>query len=516
MDLAIYGYHDASVCIKQNNTYYIYEVERFFKKRYSHLTFNYLGLNNYSTEQLIEFYTFIKEQHNISEIETCFINEIHQCDIDLLLKIFDIKKFEKFNHHYSHACSVYYQSKFEDCFIITYDGGGKNEDDSESSFVVWKANNSKIEKICDLTSISSFNFGNFYLSTTNVMSSINKGDKKKENIYIGLSNAGKLMGLCSYGEPKPEYISALTTFFESYDDTKLREQGIFLEQINSLDGEKELNFAASVQRVFENKFFEIFNSLNIPINSNICLSGGCALNIKINQILNNLGYNVFVSPNSNDCGLSFGALVGHYKDKNVNITYAGYPILDVDYADEEIQNEPIDNKKLAELLFLDKKILGYIKGNSECGPRALGHRSILCYPDVLDLKNKLNYEIKFREWYRPFGAICKTEDLHKFFENACESPFMNFCPTLRPEYRLPAITHIDNTCRIQTINKDQHPELYEVLNHIEDMGGTAMLLNTSFNIKGKPILTRLKDAFDTLKQTKLSGFVYENKLYTKR
>ena len=131
-----------------------------------------------------------------------------------------------------------------------------------------------------------------------------------------------------------------------------------------------------------------------------------------------------------------------------------------------------------------------------------------------DLKNKLNSEIKFREWFRPFGAVTKLENLDKYFINACESPYMNFCPTLKEQYRWPSITHVDNTCRIQTVTSDQNSKLYNILDEIEKLGGEPILLNTSFNIKSKPILTTLKDAFEVLKQTKLNGFVYED-LYFK-
>jgi carbamoyltransferase len=207
-------------------------------------------------------------------------------------------------------------------------------------------------------------------------------------------------------------------------------------------------------------------------------------------------------------------LAKYNHDRNIDITYAGYPILDPDYTDNECTATKISNKDIAKLLYHNKQILGYIHGNSECGPRALGHRSIICYPDVENLKDILNSKVKFREWYRPFGAITKLENIHKYFTNACESPYMNFCPTLREQYRLPSITHIDNTCRIQTITQQQHPEIYDILTHIENMGGIGILLNTSFNIKGKPILTTRKDAFDIIKTTKLDGFVHNNILHT--
>lgn len=515
MVIAIHGYHDASVSIKDGGKYYVYEFERFTNRRYAILTQEYPQVAP-TDEEFIEFFKYIKNVHKIESVKFCYYSELFENDLNKIRTIFPVQRFKWFDHHRAHATCAYFQSGFKDAYIISYDGDGTNADGSLSSFTAWHGSNRNVTRVKDFQPTCAHTLGGVYMTMTWPLSSI----KKRHGIASGLPNAGKLMGLCAYGTPVEEWKNAVEEMYDKAvhgSHITLREKiGIDIEEENSLSGQDELNFAATAQWGFENKFFKNFNSLNIPPGSNICISGGCAMNIKVNQMLYEKGYNVYVPPNPGDCGLTTGMLFDCYKDLKVNITYAGFPILDPEYTSLDIHNESIDNKRIAELLYNDKRILGYIKGNSECGPRALGHRSILCYPDVPDLKNKLNAEIKFREWFRPFGAICKLENLHKYFENACETPYMSFCPTLRPEYRLPAITHIDNTCRIQTITKEQHPELYEILTHIEDMGGVGMLLNTSFNIKGKPILTRLKDACDTLRDTKLYGFVYNDQLHTLR
>jgi len=124
----------------------------------------------------------------------------------------------------------------------------------------------------------------------------------------------------------------------------------------------------------------------------------CALNIPVNQRLFEMGYNVYVAPNSGDCGLTTGIVADHYGDNNIDVTYQGFDILDKDYRDPDFPSINLDLPALAKLLCRDRKIIGYIRGRSEVGPRALGNRSILCYPDSAGLKDKLNAEIKFREW----------------------------------------------------------------------------------------------------------------------
>ena len=516
MVIAIHGYHDASVCVKDKGKYYIYEFERFVNRRYAILTQKYPD-DAPTDDEFVSFFKYIKDVHNIQSVKGCYYSELCESDLNKINSIFNVNKFKLFGHHKAHAYGAFFQSPFDKAYIISYDGDGTNEDGTLSSFTCWYGSNRDVQLVKDFQPATYNTLGGVYLTLANPLSSIKK---KYGTLCSGLSNSGKLMGLCAYGTPVETWKIPIEEMYDKSErgsNVALREKiGIDIDVHDCLSGQDELNFAATAQWGFENKFFKNFNSLNIPPGSNLCLTGGCALNIKVNQMLYDQGYNVFVPPNPGDCGLTLGMLLDHYRDLRVNITYAGYSILDSEYTDVDIHNETIDNKQIAELLYTEKRILGYIKGKSECGPRALGHRSILCYPDVPDLKNKLNAEIKFREWFRPFGAICKLESLNKYFENACETPYMSFCPTLKPEYRLPAITHIDNTCRIQTITKDQHPELYEVLTHIEDMGGVGMLLNTSFNIKGKPILTRLKDACDTLKTTKLYGFIHNNQLHRLR
>jgi carbamoyltransferase len=163
------------------------------------------------------------------------------------------------------------------------------------------------------------------------------------------------------------------------------------------------------------------------------------------------------------------------------------------------------------------KIVGVVRGNSEHGPRALGNRSIICNPAISDMKDILNEKVKHREWYRPFAPVVRLEDVSEYFEWDRESRWMSFCPKVKEEWRekLPAITHIDNTARVQTVTREQNEWLYDLLTNFKEKTGIGVLLNTSFNVNGKPILSTYKDAFHIYDTTDIDGLIIEH-LYIRK
>jgi carbamoyltransferase len=188
------------------------------------------------------------------------------------------------------------------------------------------------------------------------------------------------------------------------------------------------------------------------------------------------------------------------------------PLLDLEtVGGEEITiDDMVDHLK-------NGKIIGFIQGNIELGARALGNRSILCDPSIPDMKDILNAKVKKREWYRPFGPMCRLEDAHIWFESPTfdNMQFMSFTPDVKEEYRdvFPSITHVDGTARLQTVTKESNPFIYELLTKFE-----TPLLNTSFNVQGKPILNRLEHALKVLHETDLDYVVVrkDGKLYVYR
>ena len=189
-------------------------------------------------------------------------------------------------------------------------------------------------------------------------------------------------------------------------------------------------------------------------------------------------------------------------NQKFDITYNGLPILDIDNL-----NNVVKQRKARKI------------NNAEVGPRALGNRSIICDPSYKNMKDILNKKVKFREWYRPFAPFCKKENAHLFFDSYDfdNLEFMSFAPKVKIEYRnkLPSITHIDGTARLQTVTSEIHKRFYDILTEFEKLSEIPILLNTSFNIRGYPILTTIEDALYSLDNTELDGVIIENWLFTK-
>ena len=174
-------------------------------------------------------------------------------------------------------------------------------------------------------------------------------------------------------------------------------------------------------------------------------------------------------------------------------------------------SEKLNQKKLIKFL-TDGKIVGVVRGNSEHGPRALGNRSILCDPTKPNMKDILNEKVKHREWYRPFAPVVRQEDVSKYFEFEGESRWMSFCPKVKEEWKniLVSITHVDGTARVQTVAREQNEWLYDLLTDLDKATGIGVLLNTSFNIDGKPILSTYQDALEVFYNTQLDGLILSN------
>jgi carbamoyltransferase len=239
-------------------------------------------------------------------------------------------------------------------------------------------------------------------------------------------------------------------------------------------------------------------------------------------LVTEFGKKVFVAPNSNDGGLAVGMLAAMIKpEEPIDITYAGIPVLDIDLFQHYYQNtqwwkDIFDISKIISDI-VDGKIVGIMRGNSEHGPRALGNRSIICSPAISNMKDILNEKVKHREWYRPFAPVVRLEDVSKYFEWEGESRWMSFCPKVKEEWRekLPAITHIDGTARVQTITREQNEFIYDLLTELDKQTGIGVLINTSFNVNGKPILSSVKEAFEVFEKTELDKLIIENYYITK-
>lgn len=511
--IAIYGSHDASICFKDaNGKYRIFEIERLTKERYATL-----NQPNYS-----EIYQKIKEIGKLDSFEICYYSELPEEQINYLQTLFQIKEFKLTGHHLSHAACAYYQSGFQDSLIISFDGGGFDGgegDDRVTYFNIYlktsEHNFTRLERI-------KWDMGSSYGELAVPISEIKKTEDWGKTF---LSYAGKKMGLCGFGKIIPQWIQPIKIFYQRHKHLKLRmdlaqleeEIGLKLE-VNSLSGQTAYDLAATSQHVFEELVLEVILPFIEKYQLPICLTGGCALNVIFNQKLKQLtSLPIFIPPNPSDCGLAFGMLAFHEPPLNPpNLTYAGFEILDQEKLPEYIQQyqaKPISTKEIAGLL-AEGKILGIMRGNSEVGPRALGNRSLLCDPSIPSIKDKLNAQIKFREWFRPFAPMVREEENDKYFQ-PCISPFMSYSPQVKEEWKekLAAIVHVDGSARVQTIKKEENEFIYDLLGKFEKIKGFGVLLNTSFNIKGKPILTTIEDALVVLEETELDGVVIEGWLF---
>ncbi len=452
-------------------------------------------------------------------------------------------------HHKSHAAGTFYQSPFDDAVVFSYDGGG-----DDGWFMGYKMDKvSPKDKQMKTILYSFLDVGNPYMYLGYFIHDINYVTDYGQACLV---YAGKLMGLAGYGKVRDEWIEPLKDYYHKWDregynpvendapkfmEELGKETGLdfvynwdkksefyeHAEPTKRLKGDEAADLIATSQRVFEILVFDEIKPLIDEYKTNVCLTGGCAMNILFNSIVKDYvkeehGKEVYVAPNSSDCGLSTGLVLDYVRPKSPpDFTYAGEDIIDKDkffsYSDmknQRIYNNDVQLDQLVENL-KNKNIYGLVQGKSEHGPRALGNRSIICIPEM-GMKEKLNLKVKHREYYRPFAPIVRLKDVSKYFNWKGQSRHMNYSCTVKDKYhgKLGSIVHADGTARVQTITKRQNRFLYDVLTAMEEHDMIPVLLNTSFNVNGRPILNSYQDAFYMLENSGLDHLIIINE-YTK-
>lgn len=546
-NISYHGSHNGGLVVeKDGQILCVLEFERF-------LNYKNVGTCQYKTPRYImicldECLKWIEREYGISDYENCYFSNVDFIGEDFFgkqavyhtYKIIKAKNYIHGTHHESHAYGCFYQSPFDEALIFSFDGGG---DDGKFNIYLGK----KDEPIKLLETVLNpihnhphiyYNLGFSYMVFGNYFKDLGKDCLADGNLVW----PGKIMGLVSYGKPREEWLSHFIEFYKSDPDgrdsdfqSKIKILGekinVIFDTENQLEGQIEYDVAATSQKAFEECFLEVATKYfsqypNLPV----CIAGGCALNILLNtRIKDEFNKKVFVGPNPSDCGIAVGHMLKYLKPKEpIDLTYSGVPILDKNTLSEKLLElqyvrklmpkneifhayEQWDPSILVEDL-ISGKIIGIVKGNSEHGPRALGNRSIICNPSFPEMKNILNAKVKNREWYRPFAPVVRLEDVSKYFEFNEESRWMNFCPKVKEEWRekLSSITHVDNTARVQTVTKKQNEFLYNLLTEFEKETGFGVLLNTSFNVNGKPILSTYKDAIYIFNNTKLDCLLLED------
>lgn len=417
-------------------------------------------------------------------------------------------------HHKSHAASAYYTSgNGGKTLVITSDGAGEDG----NSITVWLAENGKMKLLREYTTQSSYGF--FYSAVTEAL-----------GWWVG-DGEGTVMGLAPYGEieavPESE-LSWLMPRFEGGDFEKPIDFG----QISTTEYQDTYHWhfsvadrisstvnrygkeavAARLQDMLEKEVLGFIGYWQKKTGCSHCAAaGGVFLNVKLNQkiIEADLFEDYYIFPDAGDAGISAGAALALSAEQGAD--FNGDRIKDVywgpAYSDDEIEvllNErslaysKSDNvgKEVAEEL-ANGKIVGWFQGRMECGPRALGGRSILYDARRAENKDVVNKTVKFREPFRPFCPSMKVESAAKYLVNPSRiERYMISAYAVRPEMQdeIAAVTHVDGTCRPQMIEREIYPAFWHLLNEYEKLTGTGVLMNTSFNIKGEPIVCTPRDA----------------------
>lgn len=372
---------------------------------------------------------------------------------------------KSFAHHYSHAAAGYYTSPFNNAVIVVLDAIGEF---TTSSVWIGNGDNITLHKKWKYP----FSYGLFYSAFTQLI-----GLKPNEEEYI-------MMGMAAYGNSDLYFDKVSEYFPEVYKQKYNFHKGIqdWGQDITESD---RFHIAAAVQRVYEDRLWDFMYIARQELDSpNLVFMGGCALNSKANTMLWDIFPDVWIMPNPGDAGSSLGAAAAlHRKHLDWQGPYLGYD-LGGDYPVDQIFDEIMANK-----------IAAVATGRAEYGPRALGNRSILADPRDPEIKDKVN-RIKKRELFRPFAPVVMEEYASEWFDMDYTSPYMQYTPKcLKPDI-IPSVVHHDGTSRVQTVNSKQHPGLYALLKKFYDETGVPILLNTSLNIKGQPLLNDEADIIE--------------------
>ncbi len=440
-------------------------------------------------------------------------------------------------HHFSHAASAFFPSPFEEAIVLTMDGVGEW---ATTSVAVGRGNHLSIEKEIHFP----HSLGLLYSAFT---------------YYLGFKvNSGeyKVMGLAPYGKPRFKGLIFKHLIDLKADGSFRLNMNYFayaseLKMINrkfiELFGEKEreaekdpitqfhMDVAASIQAVCEEVVLRMAGSLaqeyKIP---NLCLAGGVALNCVANgKILKEKIFeNIWIQPAAGDAGGALGAALGFYfqemkmpregqRGDQMSGAYLG-PSFDQTQIESELAEcgARFETRAMDEILevtshaLANGKAVGWFQGRMEFGPRALGNRSILADARDEHMQKNLNLKIKYRESFRPFAPSVLREDLSKWFTMDCDTPYMLLVADARDK-NIPAVTHVDSSARIQSVHNETNPIFHSLISRFKELTGCSVLINTSFNVRGEPIVCTPTDAFRCFMGTELDLLVCGNSILKK-
>ena len=427
------------------------------------------------------------------------------------------------DHHYSHAAFSYYTSPYRDAAILTVDGVGEWE-----TTTISKGEGKEIKKLISIDFPNSL--GMLYSTITSYL-----GFRPNEGEY-------KVMGLAPYGN-KTKYINKLYKVLTNTSNKYFINQKYFTwEYSNRVMFTKELcklldipprlpeepltqehkDLAASLQKLYENEFIKLLETAkNITKSNNICLGGGCAYNGVANALAYKYFDKVYIPFAPSDAGSAIGACLDNHSQFS--------PYLGTSFTDKQVSKilstykESIYIFKLSEDKLINtvadilskQKIVAWFQGRMEFGARALGNRSILASPVLPNMREKLNKVIKKREGFRPFAPSVPLDNADRFFDLKEPSPYMN--KVVKGKTKLiPSATHINGTCRVQTVTALQNPKYFKLLKEVGRLTQIPVLLNTSFNLKDQTITISPKQAIERYLSSDIDFLVINNYLIRKK
>jgi carbamoyltransferase len=421
-------------------------------------------------------------------------------------------------HHLAHAASAFHPSPFHKAAVLTLDGRGEK---ATTGYAVGEGN--RLEWLGQVNMPHSL--GLLYEEVTGYLGFLHSSDEYK------------VMALASFGKPRfvkefreivqlgerGQYVIASSKLEERFGPPRLR--GAEMTQ-------RHYDIAHSLQVVLEETAIELAKWLHRESGcQDLCMAGGVALNCVMNARIRDRGpfRDIWVQPAAGDAGTSLGAALWidcRQRGRDERTYQMNHALLGPAYDDSEIESflnwSKLPYRRLTNVaeetaeVLAQNKVIGWFQGRMEFGPRALGARSILASPIHPDMQARLN-EIKDREDFRPVAPVVLEEEASRWFVGAKQSPFMLFVFDVRPDKadRIPAVRHVDGTARIQTVNREQNPPYYDLLRAFEARTGVPVLVNTSFNTRGEPIVCSPRDAVESYLTSPLDALVIGSFLLTK-
>jgi carbamoyltransferase len=517
-----YG-HDGSACIvKDGKLVSAISSERVTRKKKFHGVTNQVidyvltaaGLEFNQIDE-IALTDYIKSHsHNtltlIEEDDTCgqyFGNQVHVTTGTLRGKQFPVYVIP---HHLAHCASAYYTSNFDSAWCFSMDSSGYAI--PCNSLVARGQGNKLTACYCPMLMV-----GYGYAAFTE---------------YLGIGNpihkAGSTMGLASYGKPLQLVLDNINRYvrqsFFNVSDDYAQYYKFLWQELSGTDQHFDLeesstpraqNLAASIQYIFEQSILKSVKEIENNDVDNLCLSGGSLLNCNANSLIKTQSQfkNLHHFPACGDDGVGVGAALylAHHINDEPRYNYSTDQICYLGQVQKYV--EP-DYNKIATMISSGKVIAWFMAG-SEYGPRALGHRSILADPRNFHTREILNFVVKKREWFRPFAPSVLEEHCSEWFDFVGTSPYMLYTAKVLKPKEVPAITHVDGTARMQTVNESQNLPYYRLIKEFYKITGIPMLVNTSLNGNGEPILETEEDALDFFKTSNVDAMVLNGRIIIK-